>query len=349
MENSYTEVMENIADMLESFYSENSFPSGNNKSTQFENCVVEIAKVAFCEFDKGRGAPNGSHKVKFMGGKIFPDIVIEEGETGRTFGVEVKYHDSGDDWKTKGNSTYATTQVEGLEEIYLVFGKFDNNANCCRVKARPYGECISGISITHKPRYDIDMTMEEDFCAKELGVSYSTLRNLGKEQREIYVNSYIARTQYASLSAVSKEKRRMLIAQGFILFPEIFSTNPSIRYNNFSAWLFANNVICKNVRDFLTAGGRESIDGQIYPKVFYTLYDHIDTIKRCIAEVPAQVLAQAWYSSAEEVDRIQDDWSDRLRLWLELVTKHHGGKETVIGKGSTTVNFKDTLQKWLGL
>ena len=341
----YDSILETIQQELINYYAHNPHPRGNWKSTQFEKAVERIAKRVFAEYDRTHGLPEHYHVVEYLGGNIFPDIIVRIGTTNEKVGIEVKYHDSSDDWKTKGNSTYAKTQVDGLTEIYVVFGKFDHGT--CDIKARPYGDCISGISVTHNPRYDINMKATSDFCVSELGIPYDTLRRYLPEQRKIYINTYIAKTKYATFSNVEPERREKLITEAFILFPEMFAKNPKIRYNNFSVWLFANNVICKNVRDFLTAGGQDTIDGTTFPKVFITLYNHIDQIKRTIGILPPQVLARAWYGDVTAASRIPVATADLLNCWLSLATDYHGGDTSIIK--DTTLNFKDTLQTWFGI
>ncbi len=341
----YAAIMLEIQRKLIDFYAYHDFPNGNNKSTQFENAVVEISKEEFAIYDRDNGLPENYHAVEYLGGSIFPDIIIHIGTTGQKVGIEAKYHSSGNVWKTNGNSTYGTTQVDGLREIYVAFGKFDRDT--CDIKIRPYGECISGISITHSPRYDIDMDTTIDFCSDELGIPYDTLRQLTPDQRKVHVNTYIAKTKYTTFSSVEADRKKTLISQAFILFPEIFSRNPRIRYNNFSVWLFANNVICKNVRDFLTAGGQDEVGGITVPKVYVTFYGHIEHIKNEIGHLPPQVLARAWYGSIAEVDRIPTDTIERLRCWLELSSTYHGGEASIIK--DTTLNFKSTISEWFGI
>lgn len=106
-------------------------------------------------------------------------------------------------------------------------------------------------------------------------------------------------------------------------------------------------MICKNVRDFLTAGGQDEISGITVPKVFVTLYNHIECVKNEIEHIPPQVLARAWYGSVSEVGNIPTDTPGRLRCWLALATNHHGDETSTI-KG-TNLNFKRTLLNWLGL
>lgn len=341
----YAAIMLEIQRNLIDFYACHDFPNGDNRSTQFENAVVETSREVFAIYDRDNGFPENYHVVEYLGGSIFPDIVVHIGMTDQKIGIEVKYHASGNDWKTKGNSTYANTQVDGLQEIYVAFGRFDHGS--CAIKIRPYGACISGISITHSPRYDIDMDTTVDFCSDELGISYDALRQLTPEQRKIHINTYIAKTKYTTFSNVEADRRKMLIIHAFVLFPEIFSRNPQIRYNNFSVWLFANNVICKNVRDFLTAGGQDDIGGVTVPKVYVTLYSHIEHIRNEIEHIPSQVLARAWYGSVREVGCIPADTIGRLRCWLDLATTYHGGEASIIK--DTTLNFKNTLSLWFGI
>lgn len=341
----YSAIMLNIQNNLADYYSKNSLPCGEGKSLQFERTATEIIRDTFSSADRSSGYSQEYHSVEYLGENVFPDVVVHIGTTGRKIGIEIKYHISGDNWKTKGNSTFASTQVDGLEEIYILFGKFDHNA--CAIKIRPYGECISGISITHNPRYDIDMDSKVDFCRKELGMSYDDLRQLEPEQRKIHINTYIAKTRYTAFSNINANDKKELITQAFILFPEIFSKNAQIRYNNFSVWLFANNVICKNVRDFLTAGGKDKINGILFPKVYVTFHNHLDHIKKTIGIIPSQVLARAWYGSVTKVTLVPDNTNGRLQCWLNLSTTYHGGDTSLIEK--TNLNFKNTLSLWLGL
>lgn len=341
----YAEIMHELQGKLIDFYACHNFPSGNSKSTQFENAVIEVSKEIFAIYDRDHGFPQSYHTVEYLGGNIFPDIIVHIGATGQKIGIEAKYHSSGNDWKTNGNSTYGTTQVDGLLEIYVAFGKFD--CASCDIRIRTYGECISGISITHSPRYDIDMNTNIDFCSNELGVPYNIFRQLTPDQRKIHVNTYIAKTKYTPLSNVNPDKKKVLISQAFVLFPEIFSRNPQERYNNFAVWLFANNIICKNVRDFLTAGGQDRINETRMPKVFVTLHSHIEYIKEEIDRIHPRVLARAWYGSVSYANRIPLETTGKLRCWLELVTDYYGDESSTI-KG-TALNLKSTLSEWFDI
>ena len=72
----YSEIMREIQRRLIDFYAHHASPSGNNKSTQFENAVVEISREVFTTHDRDNGFPQDYHTVEYLGGNIFPDIVI---------------------------------------------------------------------------------------------------------------------------------------------------------------------------------------------------------------------------------------------------------------------------------
>lgn len=58
--------------------------------------------------------------IKLISGQKFPDIVAYE-----YYGVEVKTTTQ-NHWKTTGNSIMETTRVDGVERIFLLFGKLSD-------------------------------------------------------------------------------------------------------------------------------------------------------------------------------------------------------------------------------
>src|SRR5699024_11116667 len=88
-----------------------------------------------------------------VSGQRFPDIVAMG-----YFGVEVKTTKS-DNWISTGSSIIESTRVDGVEKIYLLFGKLSRNVE---FRSRPYEDCLSDIVVTHSPRYKIDMELEKE-------------------------------------------------------------------------------------------------------------------------------------------------------------------------------------------
>ena len=101
MPTDYAAIMLEIQKKLIDFYTNNSFPDGNNKSTQFEIAVFEASKEVFATYDRNNGLPQDYHTVEYLGGNIFPDIIIHIGATDQKVGMEVKYHSSSNDGKQK--------------------------------------------------------------------------------------------------------------------------------------------------------------------------------------------------------------------------------------------------------
>src|SRR3989338_10408595 len=109
--------------------------------------------------------------IQLVTGHRFPDIVAKQ-----YFGVEVKITKQ-DHWRSTGNSVLESTRVEGVERIYLFFGKL---AVSPEFKIRRYEECLYDIAVTHSPRYLIDMDLEGGKTIfDKMRTRYDDLRNSG--------------------------------------------------------------------------------------------------------------------------------------------------------------------------
>lgn len=190
----------------------------------------EVAcKTAISQVD---GIENVDYK---KGSSRFPDISFSLGES--KIGVEVKLITS-NTWKAKGNSAVSSTAVKGLDEIYILAGRFVKDTPP-EYKMKPMGECISNVKVTHNPRYEIDMGyVEGDFCKNTFRVKYDCLRTIPKKEREIIIGRYVAEDRYKKLIA-NKSKKNNILAECFILFPEMFSNKPS-KFARMNGWLFGN-------------------------------------------------------------------------------------------------------------
>lgn len=153
------------------------YPSNQGvASSQFENRVPAILKEVIDEWKAAQGDGALALESEHLGGRRFPDIIIKNQTDGEIIGLEVKYHDSNDSWKTPGNSVVASSMVEGVSSIFVLFGHFKNDPPEFRYDLLQ--NCISGIEITHKPRYMITMPNETplSFCEDNLGISYDEFR-----------------------------------------------------------------------------------------------------------------------------------------------------------------------------
>jgi len=256
-EDIYIKIFEKAKEILIKKYEREECPDDSNFEVA---CADALAKVAN-EFDVD---------TQHLGKRKFPDIRLQYRPDGEKVGVGVKLHTVGETWTTLGNSAYASTQEPDLETIFLLFGNFEKSPPMFEIKS--FANCIKDIKSTHNPRYIIDMGGTTDFCLEQLGVTFDQLRNMEENDRIVYVNTYIAKRKYKELSVVPDKKR--VLAQGFVLFPEFFSANRQIRYRRMSVWLFAKNILCRNVRDFVSASGTASIN-KIGPKELPRIYTNL--------------------------------------------------------------------------
>lgn len=331
-EDIYLGIFEKTKEILIAKYEKEKCPDDSN----FELACADALTEAAQKFDVD---------VCHLGKRKFPDIKLEYRPDGEKIGVEVKLHTVGEAWTTLGNSAYASTQEPDLETVFLLFGNFEKSPPMFEIK--PYANCIKDIKSTHNPRYMIDMEGATDFCAEQLGVTFDQLRNMDEGDRIVYVNTYIAKKKYKELSNIPAKKQ--VIAQGFVLFPEFFSPNQQIRYRRMSVWLFAKNILCRNVRDFISASGTAAIDmigPKELPRIYTSLLKCASIFKREIEHIPGAVLKSAW-SECGNTTPIPTSVEDRIALWLDIVSQQYGGKQKKIQ--DTPYKFKETVEKILGV
>lgn len=169
---------------------------------------------------------------------------------------------------------------------------------------------------------------------------------LSINDRELFVNTYIANTKYDELSTcVNKEQ---IIAQCFILFPDIFSSSAD-KYKRMSVWLFAKGIVCRNTRDFISGSGKRVINNvgdKELPKIFYTLYQHKTQFKHQLEEIDSISLKYSWYDYQSQIT-IPGQYNDRIKMWLRLIYKEFGGASKKID--NTDYQFNTTIKMILDL
>lgn len=129
---------------------------------KLENVVADVMS------DNARGTPF-ENSIKLISGQKFPDIIAN-----KFYGVEVKTTKQ-NHWTTTGNSVLEGTRVDGIERIFMLFGKMTEPVE---FKCRPYEECLSEVVVTHSPRYFINMELQPgNSIFDKLGIPYDQLRN----------------------------------------------------------------------------------------------------------------------------------------------------------------------------
>lgn len=271
--------------------------------------------------------------MQLVTGHRFPDIVAKQ-----YYGVEVKITKQ-DHWRSTGNSVLETTRIEGVEKIYLFFGKLITPP---QFKFRKYEECLYNIAVTHSPRYLIDMELNEgNTIFDKMGTEYDILRNIDDPIKEIvrYFRKISQKGEEpwwmgseddveATLSPtvtlwsnLAENKQNLLRNEAMARFPEIFGRSQT-KYQNFAAWLAARHgVVDSSLRDRFTAGGQQEIEinGTVYrniPRIFYYLQNNAKEIIESVSKLTVDEVRHYWdlkgYLRKDEL----------VDKWVQLVIRH---------------------------
>lgn len=280
-----------------------------------------------CMKDICVNTPFRAEEIRLVSGQSFPDIIAET-----FYGVEVKSTQA-DRWLSTGSSILESTRDKNVESVYLLFGKLGGKPE---VRCRPYEECLYDITVTHSPRYLIDMNLEhDDTIFSKMGVSYKELRtsdNSIANVRKYYRNKAKSENKkempwwfeeigdsskngmmIRHISSLTPDERKKLIMQLYILFPDdVIKGN----YIDPAMWLVSyHKVVCHNMRDFMSAGGKARyLNGNILPQPLPAI------VKRFLEN--ANLIKTEIYSLLPEIDVYNHELLNRkdpFFAWVEQV------------------------------
>mgnify|MGYP001494828135 CR=1 FL=1 len=288
----------------------------NLLGTKLENQVLNVMK----DCSKGTSFENS---IELISGQKFPDIIAN-----KYYGVEVKTTTQ-NHWRTTGNSVLEGTRVDGIERIFMLFGKM---ISPIEFKCRPYEDCLSEVVVTHSPRYLIDMDLNKgNTIFDKLKIPYDTLRKESNPIRPIidYYRSklkegeevwWLEGEQSKSIiikiwNNLSIKERKEYINKAMVFFPEIFS-NKGDKFNRFAIWLVnSEGIVCPNVRDAFTAGGQGQINwkNKVYrniPRIYMNLFNSLNDINEIINNTDDFLLSMFWNTNVN---------NNALDVWLEQI------------------------------
>ena len=299
-------------------------PGGVATASEFE----KEAQRQLQHFATAHGVEN---KIILHSGRKFPDIVFENTK----FGVEIKTAQKG--WACLGNSVAASTLVDGVSEVYLLFGS--GEANFAARYSR-YEDSVKSVEVTHSPRYILDMDVPA-------GGSY--LRRIGKDLAEIlamedpiscvveearrslkpgehlwWVSERAASPMTIRLwNSIRADERHVLVASAFAFFPTSILGGDEADYSDFIVWLSQkHSILHPSVRDSFTAGGKVERLGfgtgflEDAPRVFKTLHRHIASIGEIIR---SGVAAEDWAGFYNCRTDQCDTPTKRFNMWRSIV------------------------------
>jgi len=314
----FTLLLENSRKKLLDFFQTNP----NVNFSKFEGLVCEAMQdVATGTEFEGTIQQTGTY--------AFPDIVAN-----KFYGVEVK-HTTKNHWTSTGNSILETNRVDGVERIFMFFGKFGGDVD---IKFRPYQECLYAVSVTHSPRYRIDMNLGNDLSIfSKMNTDYDTLRKSENPIKEIkdYYRSQLkdgeemwwidADADDREVSPIIKPFRSLerdvqnqFFLEALVLFPEMFG-NSNAKFERAAAYLVSEyNAVNASLRDLFTAGGKKQIDAETgkikVSQLYYKVYASATEIRAVIEDMSEEKLINYWRVDALETDRVSQ--------WLKMVSSH---------------------------
>lgn len=267
--------------------------------------------------------------IQLVSGASFPDIVAN-----KYYGVEVKSTNK-NHWKSIGSSILESTRDQNVERIFLTFGKLGSPI---AFRSRPYEECLSGISVTHYPRYQIDMDLQKgETIFDKMGIPYDSLRKMDnpvapvaryyksqlREGESLWwaagsdVESNEVPVTVKLWSALSPAEKTHFTVQGYALFPEILSRGSSKKYQRYALWLATNcGIINTNIRGQFSAGGQAdifTINGKFekMPAAFGKIEKNRDLIIETLLSASEETLCEYW--------GVKSIAKNRIVQWCQIV------------------------------
>ena len=327
----------------------------------YKDCVgtkmEPIALTALREI--APSTPFRPEEINLVSGAKFPDIQAEH-----FYGVEVKTTQK-NTWKSLGGSIVESTRIKDVESIFMLFAKL--GGEYAEFRCKPYEDCLEDFGITHQPRYRIDMEIQEkrkETIFQKMGIDYDSFRTKDEEEKNAIYHrfkqtaentgvemawrltsedgDYSMPMTISFLNDKTEEERIKIRARMFVLFPEVFSASPSIKYKRAALWLCSRNgLICTNMRDIFSSGGQVNRIGyktfeKSVSKIFLRLYQCREEINSLFANPDKELL--------EDIDEF---WTLKCQgyllksYWLEMV------QNTICkNKHLYNVSVSELIDKW---
>lgn len=272
-----------------------------------------------------------------VGGRRFPDIVFE----GTRYGVEVKTSKQG--WQCLGNSVLASTRLEGVDKIELVFGSGTAPAS---VRSADYKDCVASVEVTHSPRYVLDMNLgptegyfaNANFSFEQILKASDPIALVVQEAKarlgdgewlwwmgDRPEGSAPSPIVIRKWSVLPKKERSRLIGRAFAFFPETLKPSRA-DYDRIALWLvMENSVINSSLRDVFSAGGTRDIQTPMglledAPRALYSLCAHLPEVMEAIKLCTPDEWSR-WYGTAPSKCSTPSqrlfEWKNAIRTMIQ--------------------------------
>ncbi len=294
--------------------------------------AFEIERITEKAYQTVCFEPFKPQDIKLVSGSTFPDIIAAN-----NFGVEVKSSKTGG-WKSTGSSIVESTRAEDVKKIYMLFANLSGER--AQFDCKPYEQCLSGIAVTHSPRYLIDMNVEETIFDK-INISYDMFRALKESDKINKVRHYYidkARNEgkaempwwmgdstevnISMYNDQSLQRKEMIKKQMFILFPELLYGNTTEGYKKAALWLCNRySLLCYNMRDTFSAGGQtKTINGVILAKPYPGVVGRILNYRKDIEAMLKHPTSQL-YEDICDYWNFDYDMNNLYESWIDIVER----------------------------
>ncbi|HFU4517252.1 TPA: hypothetical protein ACGPA4_000131 [Streptococcus suis] len=275
------------------------------KQNGFELLVPEIAE----EIKREISNPDiFDYKVHL--GHHFPDLDLIVNK--QVYGLELKSRNNGK-WDTNGNSVLESISEDIYEEIYLLFGSKEPDNDHILIKYNQYWKVTSAISVTHSPRFKINMdTPTSVFTSAE---EYNQLRTKTETEKIQFLQNYLKQNttgvkwfisptdsvesvKPTSLNSLPSSVQNAVKSEVLILFPQDLISATKANYSRAHEFIISNHFYySSSFRDFFSAGGKWEHNSVEFPKSVQTFHELKDEILQMIGEANEdfqQLAYQSW-------------------------------------------------------
>lgn len=304
------------------------------------NSGDDFEKFVFQEMEKVLSQNNTLPKEIYRTGKLqFPDIVYN-----KKWGVEVKFSNSGK-WDSLGNSIFEGTSVEGLDEIFVFFGK--KTEKKIVVKYDLYENSITDVKVTHSPRFIINLDSGNESLFKKLNLKYNEFKNLEKSSKAKKIKDYFRESlkpgdevwwidkkdtatipKLRTFNNLNNNEQSQLMVEAFILFPEVLSNSRRTKYTRVAPyWLTRHQVYNPSLRDTFSASGQKTISippfgEKTVSQIYENFYELSHKIHACLLNPNMdndffETIKEKWEEMGVESASIKIN--ELESIWLTLI------------------------------
>lgn len=308
---------------------------------EYVNCETGIEFEGIVKENLSLLTKDAKFKFEDNGKHAFPDLSIKLNDS--VFGLEVKYSASGN-WSSNANSVFesiSNKEEDAYKDIYVIFArkpKKKEQRKNLEVKIKKYSDIISNISVTHSPRFLIDMNDKNKSFFSELNISYEKFRILDNSEKNVLLRKYFSKKNeqqdkwYIPLdineeegnvlpqrfSELEEELQDRLRAEAFILYPTDLLRKRAI-YTRVEEYYLNNYfIISSALRDKFTSGGKaiiENFNEFKFPKMI-TTYKKVRPIIEELLTNPSEEFIDICYKAWKKQTTLE-----KLKLENEINIK----------------------------